>query len=126
MNSFYLAQGGSIGPILSLVISIAILIGVGKVFVKAGKPGWACIVPFYNMVVMTEIAGKPILWFFLLFVPFVNIYISIVLIIEIAKRFGKETGFALGLIFLSPIFWCILGYGDAVYQPVETATPETT
>ncbi len=127
MNTFYLAQEsavgagvGLIGGIIYLAILIGVLVGVGKVFVKAGKPGWACIVPFYNMVVMTEIAGKPILWFFLLFIPFVNIYISIVLMVEIAKRFGKGTGFALGLIFLSPIFWCILGYGDATYQPVVT------
>lgn len=133
MNTFYLAQEyanngsgggamGAIGMILYFAIIIGVLVGVGKTFVKAGKPGWACIIPIYNVIVMLEIANKPIWWFLLMLIPFVNIVIGIIVMIEVAKNFGKGTGFGLGLIFLSPIFWCILGYGDATYQPVAAST----
>jgi hypothetical protein len=133
MNTFYLAQAyettgsgggavGVIGLILYFAIIIGVLAGVWKTFVKAGKPGWACIIPIYNMIVLLEIVQKPIWWFLLMLIPFVNIVIAFIVMIELAKSFGKGTGFGLGLIFLSPIFWCILGYGDATYQ---AGTPET-
>lgn len=130
MNTLFLAQTsegssgiGLIGLVLYFAVVIAILVGVGKTFIKAGKPGWACIIPIYNVIVMLEIAQKPIWWFLLMLVPVVNIVISFIVMIEIAKNFGKGTGFGIGLILLSPIFWCILGYGDATYQPV--ANPAT-
>lgn len=90
--------------------------GMWKAFVKAGQPGWAGIVPYYNLYVLTLMAKKPILWFVLTFVPCVNIVILILLFIEIAKLFGKSAGFGVGMFFLAPIFWCILGFGDAKYQ----------
>jgi len=131
MNTMYVAQEsaaagglGLIGTILYFAVLIAVLVGVGKTFVKAGKPGWACIIPIYNVIVLLEIAQKPLWWFLLMFVPVVNIVISFIVMIEVAKSFGKGTGFGIGLIFLSPIFWCLLGYGDATYQPV--AAPATS
>ncbi|NOZ34944.1 MAG: hypothetical protein GXO80_06565 [Chlorobi bacterium] len=96
-----------------LVFEIAAL---WKVFVKAGKPGWAAIVPIYNLIVLIEITGKPLWWFILFLIPFVN-YIFIVWVINlVSKSFGKEVGFTLGLIFLAPIFWPILGFGKAEYK----------
>lgn len=99
-----------------LVVTIVILVGMAKVFIKAGQPGWAVIVPIYNTIVMIQVAGKPIWWFLLLFIPVVNFIIVILVSLAIAEKFGKGAGFGLGLAFLSPIFYPILGFGSAEYQ----------
>jgi len=92
---------------------IFIIAGIWKAFEKAGQPGWACIIPFYNYYIMGKMGGVKNWW--LIFIPIVNIYIIFVIMIAIAKSFGKETGFGIGLVFLSFIFWPILGFGDAKY-----------
>ena len=112
---------GVVGTLIYLVIMVAIIAGMWKVFVKAGKPGWACIVPIYNIIVLLEIAGKPLWWIVLLIIPIVNLVILILVALEIAKAFGKGTGFGLGLAFLGPIFYPILGFSDATYTKPPTA-----
>ncbi|MCP4147147.1 MAG: signal peptidase I [bacterium] len=102
--------------ILPLILLAVVFIGMWKAFEKAGKPGWACIIPIYNIIVMLEIADKPVWWILLLFIPGVNLIASILISISIAEKFGQGTGFALGLVFLGFIFWAILGFGDAKYQ----------
>jgi hypothetical protein len=102
--------------IIQLAVAVAVVAGGWKIFTKAGQPGWACIVPFYSTYVLTQIAGKPILWFILTFVPLVNFVIVILLGIEVAKKFGKSAGYGLGLVFLSPIFVPMLGFSDAQYD----------
>ena len=95
-----------------------------KVFVKARQPGWAAIIPFFNVYILTVIAGRPILWFILLLIPFVNIVAAIIVCIDIAKYFGKGVGFAIGLVFLGPIFFPILGFGSATYSgPAKPFAP---
>jgi ABC-type sulfate transport system permease subunit len=88
-----------------------------KVFEKAGEPGWAAIVPIYNLVVLLKIAGRPLWWIILFIIPFVNFIIGIVVAFDVAKRFGKGAGFALGLVFLPFIFYPVLAWGDASYHP---------
>ena len=106
-----------------LVVYILVVIAMWKVFTKAGKPGWASLIPVYNMVVMYQIVGlNP--WLLLLYlIPFVNwiaaLVLSIMLNVKLAKVYGKNTGFAIGLIFLNPIFLLILGLGDAKYIGCE-------
>ena len=107
---------GVIGVLLYLGIIVLIIAGLWKIFAKAGKPGWASIIPFYNFIVLLEIVGKPTWWIILAFVPIVNIVIVIMVYIDLAKSFGKGVGFGLGLTFLSPIFICILGFGSAQYK----------
>lgn len=102
--------------LFGLAISVLWFASVWKVFVKAGRPGWAAIVPIYNLVVMLEIAGKPIWWIVLFLVPFVNIVIFFIMYIALAERFGKDAGFGIGLALLWFIFFPILGFGDAQYQ----------
>jgi hypothetical protein len=109
------AAGGAGGSIVGLLVGILVIAGMWKVFTKAGKPGWAAIIPIYNMIVLLQIAGKPLWWLLLFFIPVVNIVIAAMVMINVAKAFGKGTGFALGLLFLSPIFIPILGFGDAKY-----------
>jgi hypothetical protein len=87
-----------------------------KVFEKAGKPGWAAIVPIYNVIVLLEIVGKPLWWIVLFLVPCANIVAFILIGIELAKVFGKGTGFGLGLALLPFLFYPVLGFGDARYQ----------
>jgi hypothetical protein len=106
-------------PAAVIVIYLAIIVvciaAMWKVFTKAGKPGWACIIPIYNTIVMLEIVGKPLWWFLLLLIPCVNIVFFIWMYNLLSKSFGKSEGFTVGLILLAPIFICILGFGDAVY-----------
>jgi len=109
--------------ILILVVYVAIIAlmiaSQWKVFAKAGQPGWACLIPIYNIYVMTQIAKKPGWWLaIILLVPLVNIIFLIMLIHEIAKAFGKDTGFTVGLLLLGIVFWPILAFGDAQYQGV--------
>ena len=106
---------GGFGAIIWLLVAILVIAGMWKVFTKAGKPGWAAIIPIYNTIVLLQIAGKPVWWFLLFFIPVVNIVIAVLVMIGVAKAFGKGTGFALGLLFLSPIFIPILGFSDAQY-----------
>jgi hypothetical protein len=87
-----------------------------KVYTKAGKPGWAVLIPIYNTYVLLEIVGREWWWLLLLFIPIVNIVVLIVVLFDLAKSFGKGTGFGFGLLFLSWIFIPILGFGDAKYM----------
>lgn len=102
-----------------LALVIVVIVGTWKAFEKAGQPGWACIVPIYNCYVLTQIARKPGWWLLLFFIPFVNLVIMVIVLIEVAKNFGKGVGFGLGLCFLSAIFWPILGFGSAQYLADE-------
>jgi len=116
-------DGGAVGAVVGLLftviwLAVVILIfaGLWKVFVKAGKPGWASLIPIYNVIVLLEIAGKPLWWIVLMFIPVVNIVIAILVAIAVAEKFGKGAGFGLGLAFLPMVFYPILGFGDAQYQ----------
>lgn len=97
------------------------IITTWKIFEKANKPGWASIIPIYGAIVKLEIIQKPTWWIFMLFIPFVNIYYIIVMTNELAKSFGKETGFTIGLVFLPFIFLPILAFGDAKYIYTQTS-----
>lgn len=116
---------GIIGIILYLAL-IAFFIAVGwKIFTKAGKPGWAAIVPIYNIIVMMEIVGRPAWWVVLMLIPLVNLVVAILVSIDLAKSFGKSAGFGIGLAFLGFIFAPILAFGDAQYQGPAAATGMT-
>lgn len=93
-----------------------------RVFEKAGKPGWASLIPIYNGIVLLDIAGKPIWWFLLYFIPIVNVVVAIIVVHNVSKNFGHDVGFTLGLIFLSPIFWPILAFGDSQYRGPTAGT----
>jgi len=124
-----LAQQGSSsgggGFLILLLIEIALLAvviaGCWKMFVKAGQPGWAAIIPIYNLFILCKIVGRPGWWVILFLIPFVNFIMAIILSIDLAKSFGKSMLFAVGLVLLSPIFYCILGFGSAQYQGPSAA-----
>lgn len=104
-------------PLIFMLALVVFLIAAQwKIYAKAGKPGWACIVPIYNQIVLLEIVGKPWWWFFLFLIPLVNIVFLIWVANLLSKSFGKSEGFTVGLILLPIIFYPILGFGDAKYN----------
>lgn len=103
--------------VVYLAILLLAIISMWKIFTKAGEPGWAAIVPIYNIIVLLKIAGKPAWWFLLMIIPFVNIVIALMVCISLAANFGKSTGFGVGLFLLGFVFGPILAFGDARYQP---------
>jgi hypothetical protein len=103
--------------LLLLIFVVPSIAGLWKLFEKAGKPGWAAIVPIYNYVVMLELTGKPIWWIaIILLVPCVNIVFAVMLFMALAKSFGKSEGYGIGMAFLPFIFLPLLGFSDARYQ----------
>lgn len=113
---------GVVGTFLYLILLVVLIAALWKIFTKAGKPGWAAIVPFYNLIVLLEIVGRPLWWIVMFLIPFVNIVFAFLLVIDLAKSFGKGIGYAMGLIFLSPIFYPMLGFGSARYHGPAAAT----
>jgi hypothetical protein len=101
--------------IVYLAIIVFIIAANWKIYAKAGQPGWACVVPFYNWYILTKIIGKPGWWMAMYFIPLVNIIFIIWSINLLSKSFGKDEGFTVGLIFLGIIFYPILGFGSAQY-----------
>lgn len=112
MNDYGLSTGQII---LYLIITIVCIAGMWKAFEKAGQPGWAAIIPIYNIYIMTKIGGKPGWWTLLCLIPFVNIIFIIWIHNMVSKSFGKTEGFTVGLVLLGFVFWPLLGFGDAKY-----------
>jgi hypothetical protein len=111
---------GVVAMTILIVLAFCVFyVAVGwKLFVKAGKPGWAFLVPIYNLIVMLEICGRPLWWIVLFFIPLVSIIPSIIICIDFVKRFGKGTGYGIAFIFFSFILAPILAFGDAKYTPL--------
>lgn len=108
--------------LIELVIFILVIAGLWKLFVKAGRPGWASIIPIYNVIVMQDIVGREGWKIVLLLIPFVNIYFGITLYISFAKAYGKYgIGNYLAILFLGIIFIPLWGFSDDVQYvgPVE-------
>ncbi|MCI9585568.1 MAG: signal peptidase I [Bacilli bacterium] len=101
--------------IIGLVLGILTIVGMWKVFSKAGVPGWGAIIPFYNMYLLFKITMGNGWLFLLLLIPFVNFVMLIIVYVKLAAAFNKGAGYTLGLIFLSPIFIMMLGFGSAQY-----------
>jgi len=117
MNEMNAAAGAAAGAmmvvlVIELAIAVLLIASWWKIFTKAGEPGWAAIVPIYNLIVLLKIAGKPIWWFLILWlvIPWFLLNFSL------ARKFGKGTGFGLGLSLLPPIFYLLLGFSDARYN----------
>ena len=101
------------------IFGLLMLISTWVVINKAGKPGWACIIPIYNVILMLEIVNRPLWWLILCLFPLTTPIISIILTFDIAKAYGKDIGYGFGLLFLPIIFMPILAFGDAQYTGIE-------
>jgi hypothetical protein len=101
--------------VIILAIAVFMIAAMWKVYEKAGQPGWAAIVPFYNAYVLLKFVGKPGWWLILFLIPIVNYVFIIWTYNMLSKSFGKEEGFTVGLVLLGIVFFPILGFGDAKY-----------
>lgn len=111
--------GGVLVILIMLAFTLFVIVSMWKVFEKAGQPGWGILIPIYNIYLFLMIAGKPGWWLILYIIPFVNFVIGIIVSIEIAKKFGKDAAFGLGLAFFGIIFYPILAFGSAQYQGAD-------
>lgn len=112
-----LAAGlGLFALFIAMLPALLVIAGLWKMFTKAGKPGWAAIIPIYNVYVMLQIVGRPTWWLIGFLIPVVNFVVGILVTIDLAKSFGKGIGFAVGMILLPFIFYPLLGFSDARYQ----------
>jgi hypothetical protein len=100
-----------------LAVAVVVIIGGWKMFEKAGQPGWAILIPFYNTYILLKIAGRPGWWLLLYLIPLVNFVIAIIVAIDIAKSFGQSAVFGFFLLFLlCGIGFLILGFGNYNYE----------
>lgn len=114
------------GDLIELALIVAMCAGYWKIFTKAGIEGWKSIVPILNIITMMKMVNRPTLYIILMFVPFANIYAFWVLSQDLAKCFGKTSGFGVGMFFLPFVFVPMLGFSDAVFTApgAALAAPE--
>ncbi|MGB9374599.1 MAG: DUF5684 domain-containing protein [Jiangellales bacterium] len=94
---------------------VLILVAGWKMYVKAAQPGWVSIIPFLNLFGLLKIVHRPLWWFVLFIIPIVNIVALVIVMNDLSKAFGRGLGTTLLLIFLTPIGYLILGFGDDRY-----------
>jgi hypothetical protein len=102
--------------IIYLAFIVATIAAWWMIFTKAGEAGWKSIIPIYNIIVILKIVGRDWWWVILMLIPIVNLIVWILVSLDLAKSFGRGTGFGIGLAFLSPIFGLILGFGSDTYK----------
>jgi len=107
---------GGIELFAVLTLTVVIFAGLWKVFQKAGEPGWAAIIPIYNLYVLVKVSGNTWWWFLMFFIPILNFFATLKVSINVAGKFNRGLLFGLGLMFLSFIFYPLLGFGDYQYQ----------
>ena len=102
--------------LIYLLIYIAVVVGWWMIFTKAGEAGWKSIIPIWNILVLLRIVGREWWWILLMLIPIVNVVIWIIVSLDLAKSFGRGTGFGIGLFILAPIFAIILGFSSDTYR----------
>lgn len=117
---------GGVFLIVWLAFALLMIISMWKIFTKAGKPGWAAIVPIYNIITLLEVVGKPMWWFVIIFfVPFANLVFGILLMLELGKVFGKTAGWSVVFLFLFSFIglpWLAFGKDQYKAPPAPAAT----
>ncbi|HTF18381.1 MAG TPA: DUF4199 family protein [Chryseolinea sp.] len=112
-----------LGALSSIAVDVIVLFfiitmeALWKIFKKAGKEGWASLVPIYNTITMLDIVGKPAVWFLLMFIPIVNVVLGIWVVNLLAKRFGKSESYTIGLLLLPFVFYPLLGLSEQQMIP---------
>ncbi|HRE39807.1 MAG TPA: DUF5684 domain-containing protein [Ignavibacteria bacterium] len=106
---------GGVVLVIYLAVIIVILAAYWKIFVKAGRPGWEGIIPIYNWFKLMDIIGRPVWWVILLLIPCVNIIVLFIVSVDLAKSFGKDMIWGVGIFLIPVIFLPVLAFGDAQY-----------
>jgi hypothetical protein len=107
-----------------LFIAVFMIVSMWKIDEKAGQPGWASIVPIYNIIVYVKIIKKPMWWIIIFVIPVVNYVFLIWSVNLLSKRFGKDVVFTIGLLLLGFVFYPILAFGDAKYKDDQTVSSD--
>jgi len=116
-SNLFGALFGGVAMLFWMAVAVVVIIGGWKMFEKAGQPGWAILIPLYNVYIMLMISGRPGWWLLLYLIPLVNVVIAIIVAIDIAKAFGQSAAFGFFLLFLlCGIGYLILGFGNYRYQ----------
>ena len=116
---------GGVMLLVWLAIFVVVVAAGWKVFEKAGQPGWAIIIPIFNIYIMLKIVGRPAWWLVLYFIPVVNIVIAVIIAMDMAKSFGQSAAFGIVLLFLlCGIGYLILAFGSARYIGPAAAVPQ--
>ena len=141
MSYNYNYSGGGGAAVFFTVVWIAFavltIVGLWKTLSKAGLPGWAAIIPFYNEYNVVKMSNRPLYFFWIIlacslfawipllgFVLIIGAFVLWVFIaLDIAANFGQGTGFAILLIIFPWIMFLILGFGSATYNRI--AAPES-
>jgi uncharacterized membrane protein YhaH (DUF805 family) len=105
----------ALSSILIVALCAVLLVAQWRVYTKAGVPGWACLIPVYNLVKLLHITGRSGWWILGFGIPLLNFFVLIRMVFDLAKAFGRGVGFGFGLLLLSPVFIPILGFGKAHY-----------
>lgn len=111
----FLAAGMMVYFVIILAIALIAIVSMWKIFDKAGQPGWTAIIPILNTLTLIKICNKEWWWILLMLIPVVNFVVLVILYLELAKAFGKETIFAVGLILVPIVFLPILAFGSSQY-----------
>ena len=122
-STMYVTDTASAGLVIGwmlaiLAMAVLMIVAMWRIFAKASEAGWKAVIPFYNTYILYKITWGNGLYFLLLLIPCANFVIQIITSVKLAKVFGKEIGFTLGLIFLGPIFQLILAFDSSEYQGV--------
>ncbi len=109
---------------ITVILLILLIVSFWKIFIKANKPGWASIIPVYNVLVELEIIERPVWWIILLFVPIVNAVVGIIIALDLASRFGKSAAWAIFLLIIFPyIGYPIMAFDQTKYQAKGSSAP---
>ena len=129
--SLFLIIGLVVLAVFAIVLLLVALIIVStwKIFAKAGKPGWAALIPFYNYVVFLDITNEPLWWVLLMCIPGVNLVLWVIVMHRLAVTFGRGWWFTVGMLLLPFVFFPILAFGRAQYanafSPAKPMTEAT-
>ncbi len=109
----------SFNPVLVifwLAVMVLLVVSDWKIFVKAGKPGWAILVPIYNIIVMLQIVKKPLWWIVLLIVPLVNIAVVVIIVYNLVIKFGQPGWHVIPALILGCVYFPYLAFSKAQYN----------
>ena len=115
-----LMAGLGLGLVLTFIALAVFLVACyWKIYTKAGEPGWACLVPIYNIIIFLKIINKPWWWLLLFMIPIVNVILYIIAVHRLSLSFGKGAGFTLGLLFVSIVFCPLLAFDNSTYTRLQ-------
>ena len=102
--------------LIYFILLVLFFASLWKIFEKAGVEGWKALIPIYNMWVLAEIIGLPGWVGLLMIIPYINFIVWLYFSYLLAKSFGKDVLFALGIFILPIVFLPILAFGDSTYM----------